>query len=218
MAMNWGMTPAIPTMANESPSEIPNSYSLRNDALPGNLGASVTMNQDQHMSKIPSKARRRRPSSQTYTCSYMECRNRKFSDQACLSRHLREKHDPEMHYCPITTCNRHRKGFPRRLNLLAHKRRCHPNTFSHSFVDSSQVSPKDNDVIDNELLVAGGVSEVGYLEADDRLGIKLKALMDLRVELASDLDVLDREIGILEGALAIMRDDGDEQAECILEA
>ncbi|KAH9220607.1 hypothetical protein DL95DRAFT_35177 [Leptodontidium sp. 2 PMI_412] len=124
-----------------------------------------------------------------------------------------------MHYCPFPTCNGSRKGFARKWNLLAHKRRCHPNAFSKLLPDNL-LNPTDENT--QSELVESGVSEVGQSGGDGCLGRKLKVLRVLRDELIedhqADLENIDREIGILEGALAIMRDDGDGEEKNMLEA
>lgn len=124
-----------------------------------------------------------------------------------------------MHYCPFPTCNGSRKGFARKWNLLAHKRRCHPNAFSKLLPDNL-LNPTDQNT--QSELVESGVSEVGQSGGDGCLGRKLKVLRMLRDELIedhqADLENIDREIGILDGALAIMRDDGDGEEKNMLEA
>jgi hypothetical protein len=43
-------------------------------------------------------------------------------------RHKREVHEPtKLRCCPVVTCKRHTKGFPRKYNLFEHMKRCHPN-------------------------------------------------------------------------------------------
>ncbi|KAG4442446.1 hypothetical protein IFR05_002048 [Cadophora sp. M221] len=193
------------TMDNEALLQTHNSKSQRNSS---NV-RSPSSNQDDPIS-TPTTNRRNHRNRQIFACMDAERKNRTFSDQACLARHLREKHGSKMHYCPIPTCNGSRKGFARKSNLLAHKKRCHPNAFSKSFPDSF-LNPPDESA-DNELS-ASAVLEEGRARGDDRLGRKLKALRELRDELIgdhqADLENLDREIGILEGAWTIMRDDGD---------
>ncbi|KAH7403322.1 hypothetical protein BKA64DRAFT_446990 [Cadophora sp. MPI-SDFR-AT-0126] len=127
--------------------------------------------------------RRRNRGGQNLTCNEPPCTNVPFSDQTCLSRHVREKHGSEMYYCPISTCKRYRKGFPRRFNLLAHKRRCHPEQASSL----------------NELLKDSPREGTSGSRGDNRLWAKLNELKELRHE-------IDEEIGTLEDASRIMSD------------
>lgn len=136
------------------------------------------------LSHSQSGRRKKRPQdSQNLICSEPPCNNRTFSDQTCLTRHLREKHGSDKYYCPISTCNRHRRGFPRRFNLLAHKRRCHPDQAS-PLSDLLRDSPRP-----------GADSSRG----ENRLWAKLNELKELRRE-------IDEEIGTLEEAARIMSD------------
>ncbi|PVH87166.1 hypothetical protein DL98DRAFT_268277 [Cadophora sp. DSE1049] len=134
------------------------------------------------LSTSTSKRKRRQQDSQSLTCNEPPCTNRSFSDPTCLTRHIREKHGSEMYYCPISTCKRYRKGFPRRFNLLSHKRRCHPDQASSL-----------NEVLEESSTAGRGDG----FRNDNSLWVKLNELRELRRG-------IDEEIGTLEDAARIM--------------
>ncbi|KAH6699004.1 hypothetical protein BKA61DRAFT_583041 [Leptodontidium sp. MPI-SDFR-AT-0119] len=136
------------------------------------------------LSTPTSKRNKRQSDGQNPTCNEAPCNNLSFSDQACLSRHLREKHGSEKYYCPVSTCKRHRKGFPRRWNLLDHNKRCHPDQFS----------------LLDEVLEEGSPARGGDgLRGENRLWARINELKEFR-------DEIDQEIKALERAEKIMND------------
>jgi hypothetical protein len=65
-----------------------------------------------------------------YQCKHADCRELKFSSNACLFRHEREAHGMHFygknpHRCCFAGCDRAIEGFPRRWNLRDHMRRVH---------------------------------------------------------------------------------------------
>lgn len=56
-----------------------------------------------------------------YTCSHTACNGQTFADKGGLQRHERERHGSETYTCPILSCKRNKKGFPRQNNLIAHQ-------------------------------------------------------------------------------------------------
>jgi hypothetical protein len=77
-----------------------------------------------------------------YQCRHADCRELKFSSNACLFRHEREAHGMHAygknpHRCHFTGCERAIEGFPRRWNLYDHMRRVHKYDASQ-FMDSNE--------------------------------------------------------------------------------
>ena len=126
----------------------------------------------------------RRREGQGSSCTRPGCNNRKFSDQACLNRHLREVHTLETSYCPIVSCNRHKKGFKRKLNLILHKKRCHPDQLP------SLEEEVENSPVNTTLQSA---------RSKNGLWAKINELKEFR-------DEIDQEIKTLEGAARIMNE------------
>ncbi|KAM3075380.1 hypothetical protein ACMFMF_006055 [Clarireedia jacksonii] len=60
-----------------------------------------------------------------FTCNNEDCAHLKFADKGGLSRHQREVHGSMTYSCPVTTCRRHKRGFPRKWNLQEHQRKLH---------------------------------------------------------------------------------------------
>ncbi|KAI9886525.1 MAG: hypothetical protein M1823_001636 [Watsoniomyces obsoletus] len=67
-----------------------------------------------------------------YSCSVTGCKAPSFGDVGGLFRHQREVHKARdgdrpvtEYFCPEPSCERYRRGFPRRWNLLEHQRRIH---------------------------------------------------------------------------------------------
>ncbi|KAG4411410.1 hypothetical protein IFR04_015452 [Cadophora malorum] len=172
------------TMAPEN-TTFEHKTSIPDSALPPDSAVQDTLlNQAPLASDFNVTRRKKRPQdSHSFACNEPPCTNRCFSDQTCLTRHLREKHGSDMYYCPISTCNRHHRGFPRRFNLLAHKRRCHPD----------QASPL------SDLLRYSSRPGADSSRGENRLWAKLNELKELRCK-------IDEEIGTLEEAARIMSD------------
>jgi hypothetical protein len=63
--------------------------------------------------------------SKPYICQVPNCKHTRFGDKSGLDRHNREVHGSQTHFCPITSCKRHVRGFPRKYNLFEHQKRCH---------------------------------------------------------------------------------------------
>lgn len=80
-----------------------------------------------------------------YRCQQVGCDAPPFGDIGGLFRHRREVHKMRdgdrplsEHFCPISTCERHTRGFPRRWNLLEHQRRIHGVTRNSSIVEGER--------------------------------------------------------------------------------
>ncbi|KAH8774234.1 hypothetical protein BGZ57DRAFT_855011 [Hyaloscypha finlandica] len=78
--------------------------------------------------KFPSESALRKHEakhSKSYICPVPNCKHTRFGDKGGLDRHNREIHGSQTHCCPITSCKRHVRGFPRKYNLSEHQKRCH---------------------------------------------------------------------------------------------
>src|SRR6266536_2622667 len=66
-----------------------------------------------------------------YICDQYSCSNKSFGDKAGLQRHKQEVHGSETdhHFCLFSSCNRNKRGFPRKYNLLEHQKRRHGMQF-----------------------------------------------------------------------------------------
>jgi hypothetical protein len=63
--------------------------------------------------------------SKPYICQVPNCKHTRFGDKGGLDRHTREVRGSQTHCCPITSCKRYVRGFPRKYNLVEHLKRCH---------------------------------------------------------------------------------------------
>lgn len=155
---------------------------------------------------------------QSYFCKESSCNYRRFSDKGALKRHSREVHGSEVHYCPFVSCNRHKKGFPRKYNFLAHQKRCHRDQFVTSSQQGKVPHSHAVEKAEHDRIPAGWLEqsndEVNHesgtdtksrrgeaLIGEERLRRKLQNLKELRAEMNRDID---HDIEILEGALDIM--------------
>lgn len=89
-------------------------FAVRNSPLTASL-ALVLTNFRKHESKH----------GKPYICHIPNCKHTRFGDKGGLDRHNREVHGSQTYYCPITSCKRHIRGFPRKYNLFEHQKRCH---------------------------------------------------------------------------------------------
>jgi len=80
-----------------------------------------------------------------------------------------------MNFCPMASCKRQQKGFPRKYNLFGHMKRCHPN-----------VNPKEQNNTEDVMVSGGG-----------RLKEKLENLCQMRAELDDDIQALERAMSII---------------------
>lgn len=98
------------------------------------------------------------------------------------------------YFCSVLSCKRHRKGFPRRYNLLQHMKLCHPDQ-SSSLLRAHQegsFAKSVNESLEADFVVGGKSSEGG----EDRLRNNLKELKELRDEIIGDIEILEGAVGI----------------------
>ncbi|CAG8956742.1 hypothetical protein HYFRA_00012286 [Hymenoscyphus fraxineus] len=131
--------------------------------------------------------------SRPYVCSVQGCKHPQFGDKGGLDRHTREVHGSKTYCCPITTCKRHTRGFPRKYNLFEHQKRCHsgtsPGPMSSNLVRNSRVEDTQNGdrtSFSSELAIGGG-----------RIREKLERLYALRMEIDGDIETLKRAVDIM---------------------
>ncbi|PMD32933.1 hypothetical protein L207DRAFT_173614 [Hyaloscypha variabilis F] len=144
-----------------------------------------------------------------FHCSIPDCKTPNFGDKGGLDRHTREVHGSKRHYCPITSCKRHRTGFPRKYNLFEHQKRCHPSQSpnplpsvlrtsgdqtSYRSESMEDVRMSDEEGASPEVSVACELSAGG----SGRVQEKLKALFALRAEIDRDIETLKRTVDILD--------------------
>lgn len=167
------------------------------------------------------QSKHQRTHSRPYACKHSSCNYRRFGDKAGLTRHLREVHGTEVHYCPFVSCNRHTRGFPRKYNLFQHQKRCHGDQSIrwHGKVSNSSSieTPGHGDALtepeqsssgvcqDSETDTQSTVEEWGS-KGEDLIKKKLQALKARRAETIREFD---RDIAALEYALSIMEENSN---------
>ncbi|KAN0099015.1 hypothetical protein V8E51_014678 [Hyaloscypha variabilis] len=143
--------------------------------------------------------------SKPYTCLVLACRHPQFGDKGGLDRHAREVHGSKAYCCPITTCKRHTRGFPRKYNLFEHQKRCHPGqslgttTAAVSGVEGFQKAQDGEEEASSPESV--DIAKLAGVETR-RVHEKLRALLAKRVELDKDIEALRRTVDILDDVIA----------------
>ncbi|KAN0102279.1 hypothetical protein V8E51_012789 [Hyaloscypha variabilis] len=144
-----------------------------------------------------------------FNCSVPGCRHPQFSDKGGFDRHTREVHGNMAHYCPIPSCKRHTKGFPRKYNLFEHQKRCHPGQSLSSGLTSMRRSPSQ-DIFEGEdmngardghqepaspeTMDIGDVTEAG----SGKLHKRLRGLLETRTEIDKDIEALKRVLDFVD--------------------
>jgi hypothetical protein len=156
-----------------------------------------------------------------YKCLEKSCHNRTFPDKGGLRRHQRSVHGKPLFVCPVTSCERHKKGFARKDNLNEHWKRVHPTQpmsghFGSRINRSGQL---DAEVVDSSCISSSGNSDAdqnGTMDHPIRVPImglveahaleakleELNAERTRRLE-ALDLKSLDEDIMAVERTLAL---------------
>ncbi|KAH6718122.1 hypothetical protein BKA61DRAFT_599055 [Leptodontidium sp. MPI-SDFR-AT-0119] len=137
--------------------------------------------------------------SKPYICQVPNCKHPRFGDKGGLDRHNREVHGPQTHCCPITSCKRHVRGFPRKYNLFEHQKRCH---FSQSpNLAPSSILRQQNHTSDNmkgqQESYEGGSSSKIVTKVGERVREKLENLYKMQAEIEVDIDALRRSLDLL---------------------
>ena len=135
----------------------------------------------------------------SYICPVPNCKHTRFGDKGGLDRHNREVHGSQTHCCPITSCKRHVRGFPRKYNLFEHQKRCHsaqlPNLAPLSILEQ-QNHTSDSMKGQQESYEGGSFSEM--VTGDGRrLKEELDNLYQMRAEMEVNIKALERSLDYL---------------------
>ncbi|KAH7379645.1 hypothetical protein BKA64DRAFT_229682 [Cadophora sp. MPI-SDFR-AT-0126] len=137
--------------------------------------------------------------SKPYICQVPNCKHTRFGDKGGLDRHNREVHGSQTYCCPITSCKRHVRGFPRKYNLFEHQKRCHssqsPNLAPPSIL--RQQNHTSDSMKGQQESYEGGSSSKMATGGGERLREKLKNLYKIRAEIEVDIEVLKRSLDLL---------------------
>ncbi|CZR66696.1 uncharacterized protein PAC_16597 [Phialocephala subalpina] len=137
--------------------------------------------------------------SKPYICQVPNCKHTRFGDKSGLDRHNREVHGSQTHYCPITSCKRHVRGFPRKYNLFEHQKRCHssqsPNLAPPSIL--RQQNHTNDSRKGQQESYEGRSSPEMVTGSGRRLREKLENLYKTRAEIEVDIEALKRSLDLL---------------------
>jgi hypothetical protein len=81
----------------------------------------------------------------TNICLVPECKNAAFSSKAVLTRHEKESHgmhQAEQFFCPVSTCERASRAFPREYNMCDHINRVHKEIDVSNFMKKTRKAKK----------------------------------------------------------------------------
>jgi hypothetical protein len=147
--------------------------------------------------------------SRPHICKEPQCNNRDFGDKGSLRRHEKEVHlmySPKLYLCPVRSCKRHQKGFPRKYNLFEHQKRCHqqPTTallapFQTHRESSEDVQDSGSDGAGDEMSKETTMTDCSPSNptTGEELRVKLQKFRDVRKELDADILTLERALGII---------------------
>ncbi|KAH7330054.1 hypothetical protein BKA65DRAFT_480217 [Rhexocercosporidium sp. MPI-PUGE-AT-0058] len=137
--------------------------------------------------------------SKPYICQVPNCTHTRFGDKGGLDRHNREVHGSRTHCCPITSCKRHVRGFPRKYNLFEHQKRCHSSQSLNLAPPSilRQQNHSSNSMRGQQESYEGGSSSEMVTGGGGRLREKLENLYKMRAEIEVDIEALKRSLDLL---------------------
>jgi hypothetical protein len=81
----------------------------------------------------------------TNICNHLHCNGAQFSSKAVLTRHEKEMHgmhEASVFRCPVTSCDRNTRTFPREYNMLDHIQRVHKDVDIASLQKKSRRSKR----------------------------------------------------------------------------
>ena len=137
--------------------------------------------------------------SKPYICQVPNCKHTRFGDKSGLDRHNREVHGSQTHCCPITSCKRHVRGFPRKYNLFEHQKRCQSsqslNLAPPSFL--RQQNHTSDSMKGQQESYDGGPSSEMVTGGGGRLREKLENLYKMHAEIQADIEALKRSLDLL---------------------
>ncbi|KAH8598583.1 hypothetical protein B0O99DRAFT_44914 [Bisporella sp. PMI_857] len=132
--------------------------------------------------------------SKPYICQVPDCKHTRFGDKSGLDRHNREVHGSQTYCCPITSCKRHIRGFPRKYNLFEHQKRCHSSQSPSILRQQNHTNYSMNGQQES---YKGGSSSEMVTEGGGRLKEKLENLYKMRAEIEVDIEALKRSLDLL---------------------
>ncbi|KAE9373000.1 hypothetical protein N431DRAFT_337096 [Stipitochalara longipes BDJ] len=143
-----------------------------------------------------------------YVCTVLGCKHPRFGDKGGLDRHAREVHGNATHYCPIPSCKRHTRGFPRKYNLFEHQKRCHPGQSpsttsalvctSHTQVMKVGEEIYTSDEEDGEVSTLGTMHTEGVARGGNEiLYEKLRRLKKERAEIDRNIRAVERVLDLI---------------------
>jgi hypothetical protein len=134
-----------------------------------------------------------------FTCMNPICNGANFGDRAGLQRHEREKHQEAKHFCQVSTCPRHRRGFARKNHLELHVAALHRSGASISesplssamsgkmdTIEEDQTEKEKSDEIGGE--IRGLKTKLTELEA------RRKLLVASQVKVEEDIQAVERTL------------------------
>jgi len=137
--------------------------------------------------------------SKPFIYQVLNCKHTRFGDKGGLDRHNREVHGSQTHFCPITSCKPHQRGFPRKYNLFEYQKRYHSSQ-SLDLVPPS-ILRQQNHTSDNmkrqEESYNGESSSETATVGGRRLREKLGNLHKMRAEIDTDIQALERSWAIM---------------------
>ncbi|RDW64094.1 hypothetical protein BP5796_10596 [Coleophoma crateriformis] len=137
--------------------------------------------------------------SKPYICQVPNCKHTRFGDKGGLDRHSREVHGSQTHCCPITSCKRHVRGFPRKYNLFEHQKRCHSSPspdLTPPSIPRQQNHTSDDMTGEQESYESGSSADMAT-GGGRRLREKLENLYKMRAEIDLDIKALKRSLHLL---------------------
>ena len=137
--------------------------------------------------------------SKPYICQVSNCRHTRFGNKGGLDRYSREVHGSQTYCCPVTSCKRHVRGFPRKFNLYEHQKRCHSSQSLNLLPPSilGQQVQTSGSMNERNLSYEGGFSPEMVVGDSERLREKLEKLHKKRMEIDVDIDAVKRSLDLL---------------------
>ncbi|KAE9367169.1 hypothetical protein N431DRAFT_418305 [Stipitochalara longipes BDJ] len=126
-----------------------------------------------------------------YICQELGCNVIAFGDKASLRRHETEKHakhDAKRYLCPVESCPRASKGFPRKRNRDAHMTTHHTSSaIMGNSIDQKRTSESpENEIVETPIYFRGeeeeraAIGDMGGLESKLNELEREKSTLDVR--------------------------------------
>jgi hypothetical protein len=147
-----------------------------------------------------------------FACVVSDCKHPRFGDKGGLDRHKREVHGSKTYCCPINTCKRNTKGFPRKYNLFEHQKRCHPSqspntamvpsrrsqSYNNFDEGTEDVGARDEETSSPEMTVPEDMARSSSVKLKEKLQEKLKGLCSLRADIDRDIEAVKRSMELFD--------------------